>query len=130
MTFGWPLRFVPGPFLLAACLSLGPLAASPVLAQGAGGGTAATGQNPAGQGSAGQPGQGRPATPGPGPRPGLGRDDQRSRAQLLEEERAAGAAAAPERRQEQLQDLNDIARQIAPSVPVPAPGVEGGGAAR
>ena len=130
MTSGCPHRTAPSPRLLAAWLSLGLLAASPVLAQG--GGTAGPGQNPGGQGSAGQSGQasqGRQATPGPGPQAGQAVDDP-SRARMLERQRAADVAAEPERRQEQLRDLNEISRQIAPSNPVPAPGVGGDGARR
>lgn len=140
MTTGWPSRPAPDPRLLAACLAFGLFAASPVLAQGGGGGAgsgsasgATSGMGTAGQGSAGQSGQasqGRQATPGPGPQTGQAAEGQPSRERVQQRERAAGVAAEPERREEQLRDLNDIARQVAPSVPAPAPGVEGNGARR
>ena len=54
------------------------------------------------------------------------------RARVEQQLRASGVAAPPEREREQLRDLNEVSRQIAPSNPVPAPGVEGrsGDAAR
>lgn len=132
------IRAAFGPILLAACLSAAVLGTPPALAQGGGesgaarpaDGTGAPG-SPAvtGQGSGGRPGQALPNPPGPGPQPGLAVDDL-PRPELLEQQRAAGVAAPAEQRREQLQDLNEIARQIAPSVPVPAPGLEGAGPSR
>lgn len=127
MTPGWPFRPAPGPRLIAGCLCLGLLVAPPVLAQG-GGSAAPTERNPAGRGPAGQPGQGgQQRPPGPGPLPGQAVQNQPSRDRVLQQERDAGLATSPERRQEQLRDLNAISRQIAPGVPAPAPGVGGSG---
>lgn len=128
-------RFAPGPAFLAVGLWALMAAISPASAQGGGGSGAAgnTGasSNPAttGQGSGGQPGQAAPDTVGPGPRPGLAAD-RPSPQEALEQARDAGVAAPPEQRQQQLQDLNEISRRLAPSVPVPAPGLEGGGPTR
>lgn len=132
------LRTAFGPTLLAACLWAAALATLPAMAQGGGGGdtaraaggTGAPGSQAAtGQGSGGRPGQAQPGPPGTGPQPGLAVDDPPPH-QQLEQARAADVAAPTEQRREQLQDLNEIARQIAPSVPVPAPGLEGAGPSR
>lgn len=134
MTPDWLPRAVLGPTLLAACLSAAVLATPPALAQdggGSGAARAADGGSPAstGQGSGGQPGQAQPGPTHTGRQLGHAVDDP-SRARMLEQERAAGVAAPAGQRREQLQDLNEIARQIAPSVPVPAPGLEGSGSGR
>jgi hypothetical protein len=100
------------------------LAAPPAaLAQGGG---ASTTNRP----GVAQQGQGEQATPGPGPQSGQAAEGQPPRNQVEQQERATGVAPAPERREEQLRDLNELSRQLAPSNPVPAPGVGGDGARR
>ena len=82
-----------------------------------------------GPGSGGQQGQAQPGPTGTGPLPGLAADDP-PRPDLVEQQRAAGVAPPTEHLREQLQDLNEISRRLAPSVPVPAPRAEGAGADR
>jgi hypothetical protein len=73
-----------------------------------------------GGGAASDGGQARTA-------PGLGGRLRGDREQVQQRLEAAGVAPHPAREREQLQELNDISRQIAPGVPVPAPAVEDGG---
>jgi hypothetical protein len=103
-----------------------------------GGGTAGTGPGSAGQGSAtaqpgqapqgqGQQGQAQQGQPSPGQAQAGGRTP-RERIETQQQERAA--APSSERDREQLRELNEISRQLAPGAPVPAPGVGNSGGSR
>ncbi len=125
MTLGWPSRHAPGRRLIAVCLCLGLLAASSAtLAQGGGASTTAR----PGEAQRGQ--EGPQSTPGQGPAPGQAAQDQPPRNQVEQREHTTGVARPPELDREQLRDLNEISRQIAPSNPVPAPGAGGSNARR
>lgn len=88
---------------------------------GGGGGAAGIDGGSAGQGNTGQAGQGQ--------EPGQARagSTPRERIELQREQRSA--APSSERARDQLQDLNELSRQLAPSNPVPAPDVGGRGGA-
>jgi hypothetical protein len=79
---------------------------------------------------AGAPALGQPhpsADPTPGSRYAPIQDGRRvpiPREQTLQRLREAGIARPQEHRAEQLEDLNEISRQLAPDVPVPAPEIE------